>query len=166
MTNKSTQRPARRAVFVICCSVARTLAAQDDVPDRDANICKSVINAFEQQHISPTPMPSEFDQAVVELYLRRLDPRKMYFHQADVDRFRRNAKNLNRQLQRGDVSWLDDVLKVYRRRVRQYDEVAREFVDAELDFIIEESIDLDFENKPYAVSVVESHDRWRKWDQV
>ena len=139
------------------------LKAEETTADRDADICKSVIIALEQKHMGPAPMPSEFDQAVVDCYLRKLDPRKMYFHQADVDRFRQNATDLQRQLRRGDVSWMNDVLSIYHRRVREYDAVARRFADAELDFTIDETIDLDFPNKPYAVSVVESHDRWRKW---
>ena len=149
--------------IIACATVCVSFCGAQEVRDRNANICRTVMYQLEARHIAPVPMPSEFDHEVVDLYLRTLDPRKMYFHQSDVDKFREQARGLARQLRGGDLSFMNAVLKVYRQRVREYAEVAREFSDAKLDFTVDEVIDLDFQNKPYSVSVVESHDRWRKW---
>ena len=144
-------------------ATSRQVIAQEKLPERDAHICRADMAGLETDSLSPAPMPSDFEDRVVDLYLRKLDPRKMYFQQADVDRLRRNAKGLQRQLRRGDVSFMDEVLRVYQQRVREYDEVARQFADAKLDFTIDETINLEFRSLPYSVSVVESHDRWRRW---
>ena len=159
------ESPMKSLTLLIALSLAgtSTCLAQEDIAERDAQICRAVMAGLEADSLWPDPMPSDFEGRVVDLYLRELDPRKMYFHQSDVDRFRQAAKGLQRQLRRGDVSFMDAVLRVYHQRVREYDEVARQFADAKLDFTLDETINLEFRSLPYAVSVVESHDRWRRW---
>lgn len=104
----------------------------------------------------------EFEPAVMELYLTQLDPRKIYFHQSDVEDLQEQAKALHRQLRHSDFSLMDSTLRIYQQRMRQSTAMALKLLESDFDFTVDESIDLNYRARPYCDSDDAIRDRWRK----
>lgn len=142
--------------------VSWTRADLDAPTPTDRQIAMAVMSLMNSQHISRHPLNDEMSQRWLTMFLKSVDPMKLYFTQGDVDEFMRHRNELDDRLKRGDVGFSYDVFKVYLRRVDERMAVIGELLKMEHDFTVDESMDTDFDKRPYAKDDAELRDRWRK----
>ncbi|MCE9552729.1 MAG: carboxy terminal-processing peptidase [Planctomycetes bacterium] len=142
--------------------VSRTRADLNAPTATDRQIAMAVMSLMNSQHISRHPLNDEMSQRWLTMFLKSIDPMKLYFTQGDVDDFMRHRNELDDRLKRGDVGFAYEVYKVYLRRLNERIAVIDELLKMEHDFTVDEAMDTDFDKRPYAKDEAELRDRWRK----
>lgn len=138
------------------------VAAVKEAPADNRLIIRSVRNLVEEGHISQNKFDDELSKRGFELFLKQVDPMKLYLLQSDVDEFRKNEMQLDDMLIKNNISFAYQVYKRYLERLNEVSPIIHEIIDSPLDYTVEEYIETDAKAMPYAASMDELKDRWRK----
>ena len=128
----------------------------------DTQITKLVSFYLQEQHLSKHKLDDEISKRFLEMFLKTLDPMKVYFLQSDIDKFEKQRLVLDDQIRKGDIQFAYDVFQVFLKRIDERVAWAEEFVDVEHDFTVDEEILRDPDEAHYAKSEAEARERWRK----
>ncbi|TWU24247.1 Tail-specific protease precursor [Novipirellula galeiformis] len=129
---------------------------------KDSMVARLIATLMPRNHISSQRLNDTISQRSLNLFLKSLDPMKLYFLQSDIDQFQRNALRIDDMVQAGDLSFAYEVFGRFIERVDQRVTVALELLDGEFDFEKDEQIIIDPEATTYAKDATESQDRWRR----
>jgi hypothetical protein len=90
-------------------------------PQEDTMITVNVTTILQQEHLSKRKINDEISQRTLKTFLRQLDPRKLYFTQADIDEFSEKEFQLDDMARNADVSMAYDLqpFSEARGRARQ-----------------------------------------------
>lgn len=150
-------------IIVLLAADNRPAQAELDGPGaRDHQVARAVTLMLRRDHLSRQPLDDQMSQRCLTNLLRSLDPMKLYFDQADVDKFSLSAKNLDDQLKKGDVSFAHDVYNVYLQRVKERVALASAILAQEHDFTVDEVMVNDAKLAQYAQNSADAENRWRK----
>jgi carboxyl-terminal processing protease len=144
--------------------VASTIFAHQAAEPRAAEsktamlVCKMI----EQSHISHVRINDEISVKLFNRYLELLDPRKLYFTQADVDTLGQDRARLGDKMKSGNVDFAYKAFDLFLQRVKEHNALAATLVDAKHDFTINEGMVIDAEKLPWAKSEEDLRERWRK----
>lgn len=144
--------------------VASTIFAHQAAEPRAAEsktailVCKMI----EQSHISHVKINDEISVKLFKRYLDLLDPRKLYFSQADVDSLGQDQAKLGEKMKRGNVDFAYNAFDLFLQRVKERNALAEKLVDAKHDFTVDEGMVIDAEKLPWAKSEQDLRERWRK----
>ncbi|MDE0940491.1 MAG: carboxy terminal-processing peptidase, partial [Pirellulales bacterium] len=114
------------------------------------------------RHIQTRAGPSNPYERWINTYLKSLDPRKMYFLQSDVDQFYKQKHQLDDMIKRGNIRFAYDVYSLYLQRLVERKADINELIDIEHDFMVDELLNTDFENRDYPKDAAEARELWRK----
>lgn len=128
----------------------------------DKQITKLVSFYLQEQHLSQHKLDDEISKRFLEMFLKTLDPMKVYFLQSDIDHFHEQALLLDDQIAKGDIQFAYDVFDVFLKRIDERVAWAEELVDAKHDFTVDEEILRDPDSAHYAKNEAEARERWRK----
>ncbi|MHB8903164.1 MAG: carboxy terminal-processing peptidase [Thermoguttaceae bacterium] len=128
----------------------------------DKQITKMVSYYVQEQHLSKHKLDDEISKRFFEMFLKTLDPMKVYFLQSDVDKFEEQQLSLDDRIKEGDIQFAYDVFETFLERIDQRVTWAEEYVDVKHDFTIDEEIVRDPEEAKYAVNEAEAREQWRK----
>ncbi|MCE9547309.1 MAG: carboxy terminal-processing peptidase [Planctomycetia bacterium] len=143
--------------------VARSAWADVDGPTpTDRQVAVAVATMLNKEHLSRHPLNDEISQRWITMFLKNVDPMKLYFTQADINRFMQQQNNLDDQLLRGDVTFAFDVFKTYLVRLEERVKVIDELLKMEHDFTADETLNVDFDKRPWATDDADLRERWRK----
>lgn len=131
---------------------------------RDKNIAFSFTHMLEARHVSRKKIDATTSQRGFELYLKALDPNKIYFSRQDVDEFSAAYSNTLAELaKRGDLT---PGYVIYNRLLQRIDErcaAAQALLEKnDFDFTVDEEFIRDKKLLTYATTEEESIDRMRK----
>ena len=129
---------------------------------REQKICEEVCEKLESQHYLGRSVDRELAQQLVDVYVKALDPMKLYFLQSDIDGFKSRTVGLADQLKDGDTSL---GFEIFNRLVDRADErlqEVEELVKQDHDFSKQEQIELDSSAVSWPVDEDRAHERWRK----
>ena len=129
---------------------------------QDRHVTRIVTDLLQREHISKQEIDDEIAQRGLNMFLRSLDPMKLYFNQSDVDEFKQKKDQLAGQIREGDISFAYHVYNRFLQRVDERLEVIKEMIDTEHDFTVEEYLITDRDEMSYAQNGDEARDRWRK----
>lgn len=129
---------------------------------QDRHIARSIAMRLPQGHLTRRPLDAEISQRAFRLYLKSLDPMKLYFYQSDVDQFAANRDKWGELLKNGDVSPAYEIFTVFLKRVDERVELAKELLSQPMDFTVDEEIIRDPELLTFPKTLDEARDRWRK----
>jgi carboxyl-terminal processing protease len=169
---------------VAACSIllSSTLIAQDDpdqlntVLDIDAlyapleskpvhgDTAVKLLNELETKHYSSVDINDNFSSTVFDSYIDALDGSKLYFLKEDIDALSAYRYTLDNSLEDGSVEPAFEMYNVYYRRILERMIYAVDRVEnhvSEMDFTIDEAIEIDREDAPYAASPSELDELWR-----
>ncbi len=122
-----------------------------------------VINkVLERYHYRKISLDRAFAQAVLERYLKTLDPNRSFFLARDVERFQNGSRNLDESLRRGELDIAFDVFRVYRMRVDEREAFALKLLDRRFDFDVAETFTFESKDTPWAKDSAELDERWRR----
>jgi carboxyl-terminal processing protease len=132
-----------------------------DPPDQDT--AKLLVRMIPQYHLSRKPIDDNISSKLFDAYLKALDPAKMYFLKSDIDFFSKQRTSLDDQLKEGNVQFGYDVFQRYRERLDEQTKIAFNLIDnVQHDFSLDESFETSAEKTPWAQTLEELNERWRK----
>ena len=124
----------------------------------------SLLRELQTKHYSSVQIDDNFSSLVFDSYLDALDGSKLYLLKDDVDRFSSYRYTLDDSLKSGSVEAGFDIYNTYYKRILERMVYAIDRVEnhiAEMDFTLDEVIELDREDAPFAVSVAALDEIWR-----
>lgn len=129
---------------------------------QDRYIARTIAIRLPQGHLTKHPLDEEISRRAFKLFLKSLDPMKLYFYQSDVDRFAEKQDQWATLLKSGDISPAYEIFSVFLKRVDERVATALEILQQPLDFTQDEEIIRDPDLLTYPKTPAEAHDRWRK----
>jgi carboxyl-terminal processing protease len=110
----------------------------------------------------PVALDDDLSAAVMDRYIKSLDPDRSFFRQDDIDRFMVDRTSIDDALARQDLGIPFSIFQVYSQRVLERMTYARGLLQQGFDFTQHESYDLVREQDPWPHSDREIDDLWRK----
>ncbi len=123
---------------------------------------KMVCAMIEENHLSQREITDDVASHLLDRFLEEIDPQKVFFLKSDVDGLARYRHELDNLLKVGNVDFAFQTFALYRKRVAQYIELAKKLIEADHDFSVDESLDIDPKKRQWAASEAELRERWRK----
>jgi carboxyl-terminal processing protease len=130
--------------------------------DHDTLVARLVMQLLPRKHISARKVDDEISSRALDIYLKALDPMKLYFYQSDVDDFGRYRTQIDDLTARGDLSPAYQIFTRYLTRVNERLQVVQELLQQDFDFTEPDTIIIDPKATTYAKTVDEARDRWRR----
>lgn len=159
------RRSPRAAAFclaAVATLVATGLVAQGGPKTDDATTAKLVSQMVEKFHISQHRLNDEISKKTFEKLLSDLDPMKLYFLQSDIDGLKDYQTKLDELTLEGNTEFAHVVFDLYLKRLDERIAYAQQLIDSDFDFTKDEAIVTDAKELPWAKSLDEINDRWRK----
>ncbi|QNA88864.1 carboxy terminal-processing peptidase [Massilia sp. Dwa41.01b] len=113
-------------------------------------------------HYKAMPLDDAMSEKIFDNYFETLDSEKLYFTQADIDRFTPMRTKLDDAINNEDLTVPFTVYNLYQQRFTDRMNYARSLLKTKLDFTADETLQLDREKAPWAKSEDEVRDLWRK----
>lgn len=113
-------------------------------------------------HYKDTRLDDELSQIIFDRYLELLDPNRSYFLASDIQTFERYRESLDDSLRHSDLLPAYEIFNVYRERVKQRVDFARERLQQPFDFTIDEEYFFNREDAAWAENSVELNEIWRR----
>ncbi|KII75842.1 carboxy terminal-processing peptidase [Vibrio renipiscarius] len=123
---------------------------------------KRVASRFTRSHYKHFTLNDELSQAIFDRYLELLDYNKNIFTQADINTFDTWGESLDDQLKSGDNQVAFDIYNQSIKRRYERFEYALSLLDKEMNFDLEESIELDRSEASWPKDKAELDELWRK----
>lgn len=160
--------PPSRAASAVALSMvlllATTIFAQQfsTKATEEGKTAKLVAEMVGQYHIKQAAIDDAISSKLLDAFLKQIDPQKLYFTQDDIDGFAEYRTKLDDLIKAGNVEFAYTTYDLYLKRLDERIALAHQFIDAEHDFTVDESMSVDFDKMPWAKSNKEITDRWRK----
>ena len=128
-----------------------------------AKILTTVVELLEQGHYSPKKLDDNFSKAVFEEYLSRLDNERVIFLDADIAKLRKEFElKLDDEMRSGQVDFVSAVNELYTKRLAESKLIFKKHMAQPFNFSVQESIQLNKEDEPFAANANELSENWRK----
>jgi carboxyl-terminal processing protease len=98
---------------------AAPLQQAKDRAAEDRQISRAITFMLNQQHLTRHPLDDEMSARALDLFIKSLDPSKLYFNQSDIDEFMQSRSDLDDMVKAGDMTF---AYKVYNRLLERVDE--------------------------------------------
>ncbi len=129
---------------------------------QDRSVARLFTRVLGAQHISQRPLDKAVSKEAFRLYLKGLDPFKLYFYQSDIDSFAKYEDQICDLAKQGNVSPAFEIYNTYLDRVKERVDMVMQILDTPQDFTIDEEIIRKKELLAWPNSKEEAYDRWRK----
>ncbi|MFC5510191.1 carboxy terminal-processing peptidase [Massilia jejuensis] len=113
-------------------------------------------------HYKAMPLDDAMSEKIFDNYFETLDSEKLYFTQADVERFAPMRSKFDDAINNEDLTQPFAIYNLYQQRFADRMNYARSLLKTRLDFTVDETLQLDREKAPWAKSEDEVRDLWRK----
>src|SRR5262245_5403028 len=129
---------------------------------QDRQVARLVAMMMKRDHLTKHPLDDEISRRALDLFLKSLDSRKLYFYQSDIDEFNQKRNDLDDMVSRGDVSFAYVVFNRLLKRVDERLVTINQLLGEQLDFEADEVLISDPDKLAYAATPAEARERWRK----
>lgn len=133
-----------------------------DPTRKDRYISIMVAAMMNRRHVTEMEVNDEISHRALDMFLKNLDPMKLFFLQSDVDEFQTERNKLDDYVNNGDLRVAKRIFDRFLQRVTEQVAVAQKLVDQKHDFTVDETMVRDPEKLEYAKSKDELDERWRK----
>ena len=148
------------AISCVAILAGQMVAAEPVGPkSEDRQITKSITGLMAREHLTRHPLDNEISNRWMTNYLKMLDPRKVFFSQADVDGFMDYRDQLDDMALRGDTSFAYQVFNKFLARIDDRVKLVDELLPIEQDFTVDEDLITDPDQMSYAKNETEMRDR-------
>jgi carboxyl-terminal processing protease len=130
--------------------------------EQDSLVSRLVMQLLPKRHISGRKVDDEISARALDIYLKALDPMKLYFEQADIDEFAKYKTQIDDLTLRGDLSPAYQIFTRYLGRVNDRLKLAQELLSGEFEFTTPDKIVTDPKATTFAKNAAEVRDRWRQ----
>ena len=133
--------------------------------DEQTDVIPVIVEDLSSRHYNKLPLDNKMSMRLFDAYLDNLDPARAFLLQADIDRIMPLRKQLDNQLEAGDVSGGYEIYDVYRKRVVERLEKVIDVLENDydsFDFTIDESLYVGEDKSDWLVSKKAADELWRK----
>jgi len=130
--------------------------------DREALLMQTIVSGLNQLHYKPPTIDDELSKKMYKLYLSRLDSRKIFFTQKDINQLKSYETKLDDEALNSTFEFFNksqDLLNAALPKVQKYYE---QFLSKPFDYSKKEYIEMDDEKLDYCKNDNELEDHWRK----
>ncbi len=132
----------------------------------DGLSCKFIYpiqRGYLDMHISVREADNQLRDRLIEQYIKRIDPTKIFFTQADVEYVKQSMSKVFEQIKNYDCSFLDAIQKRYVERVTERVDFAKKLLDDK--FKIDSTIEFEFDpdKRSYGKSAAEINEFLKKY---
>src|SRR5450830_2013234 len=113
-------------------------------------------------HYKAVPLDDAMSEKIFDRYFKSLDAEKLFFVQADIDRFAPVRAKLDDAINGEDLTAPFAIYNLYQQRFEERMAYARELLKTKFDFTQDESYQLDREKAAWPKNDDEVRDLWRK----
>ncbi|TQX84848.1 MULTISPECIES: carboxy terminal-processing peptidase [unclassified Rhizobium] len=110
----------------------------------------------------PVPLDDALSVKIMDRFIKSLDPDRMLFLQADIDKFKAQDTKLDDAVNKEDLQIPFSMFNLYEQRVVDRMNYARDLLKTSFDFSKDESYSFLREDAPWPKSEAEIDDLWRK----
>ena len=125
-------------------------------------VSQAFVRALKKSHISQRSLDETVSKEAFRLYVKGLDPFKLYFYQSDIDAFSKYEERFCELAEKGEVAPAFEIYNTYLNRVKERVDMVMQILDTPLDFTVDEEIIRDKDQMTWPKSTEEAYDRWRK----
>ncbi len=151
------------AVVLGLTGLAAPVAAEPTGPNQsERHIALAVSSLLRREHLTKHAIDDEISQRCETIFLKMLDPWKLYFYQSDIDAFDKYKNDLDDMVKRGDVSFAYLVFKTFLARIDERVKMVDELLSSGHDFAVDEEMSIDKEAVAWSKTPQEARERWRK----
>ncbi len=160
------------SALLLTCSVLLTGTATADTrqtpleslnPTAEHRQATQVIaHLMQQYHYSRVSVDDELSNQIFDRYLELLDRQKAFFLASDIEEFEQYRLAFDDSLRSAELNPVFDMFKQFRARVEERSEFAKQLLNSEFDFTIDESYTFNRENAAWAQSQQAADELWRK----
>lgn len=133
-----------------------------DTRQADRQVSRVVASLMERDHLSARPLNNEMSARAFDMYIKNLDPLKLYFLKTDITEFTAVKEKLDDQMKEGKFDLAFAIYKRFLKRVDERIATALEWIDAEHDYTVDEEMITDRDEYDFAANEDEAKERWRK----
>lgn len=146
------------------CILASSATAQEfGKPTNDSKRVARIVSQLMDQHLSNRKLNDAISERALDMYLKNLDPQKVYFLKSDVDEFKQNWNTqLDDMLKSGNYAAAFAIFERFKQRIAERVELANRLIDEDHDYTVDEEMVTDRDLVDYAETEQEIEDRWRK----
>ncbi len=130
--------------------------------DRDKLLLDLITYVLQKGHYEPKNIDDDFSVSVFEDFIDVIDPTKRYFLEEDIKEFEQYKFQLDDQIKSTDISFFNLVYDRLMLRMGDAKSIYKEVLDNPFDYSQNESINIMYEEMPFAASKKELRERWRQ----
>lgn len=117
---------------------------------------------LERYSYKPVPLDDALSARIMSRFIKSLDPDRVLFLQADIDRFMSDRSEIDDAIEREDLKIPFAIFNVYEQRVVDRMNYARDLLKQDFDFGVQEDYSVLRDKAPWPQSESESNELWRK----
>ncbi|WP_165733802.1 carboxy terminal-processing peptidase [Polaribacter sp. 20A6] len=143
----------------------QTQAANTDTnsdPEKDKILVYILRNILTRSHFVVKDMNDDFSEYVYTEFIDGLDPSKRYFTQKDMKDFSKFKYEIDNQLLKEDISFYNLVYERFTSKIKNAKSYYGDLLKQPFNFNKTETIDVNYEELPFAKNENELIDYWRK----
>ncbi|MBA1346959.1 carboxy terminal-processing peptidase [Rhizobium sp. WYCCWR 11146] len=110
----------------------------------------------------PVPLDDALSARIMDQFIKSLDPDRMLFLQADIDKFMSDRSEIDDAIERKDLKIPFAIFNAYEQRVVDRMNYARSLLKQDFDFSAQENYSVLRDKAPWSQSEAESNELWRK----
>ncbi len=129
----------------------------------DCKVVPDIETLFLISHIKYSKKDTELQTRVIEQYLKRLDPTKVYLLESDANEVKAKLADIFQKTDKGNCKTLMETQAILQKRVDETVKFAKEFLGKDYKFDKKAEFIFDPEKKPYPKTMNESHDYLKKY---
>ncbi len=146
-------------IAVASCSFTNKTFENDD---KDKLLLDLITYVLEKGHYEPKNIDDDFSVSVFEDFINVLDPTKRYFLESDIEEFEQFKYQIDDQIKNTDISFFNLVYDRLMKRMTDAKSIYKEVLATPFDFNQNETINIKYEDVPFAASREDLKERWRK----
>ncbi len=129
---------------------------------RHKRAAEIILHIIDTYHYQKKALDDDLSGQILDNYLESLDANRSFFLAADIKNFERNRYLFDDALKDPDLGPAFEIFKVYRQRVDERVTYARQLLETEFDFSIDEDYRFDRRETAWAKTEEELNRTWRK----
>ena len=146
-------------IAVASCSFTNKSFQNDD---RDKLLLDIITYVLEKGHYEPKNIDDDFSVHVFEDFIDVIDPTKRYFLEEDILEFEQYKFQIDDQIRNTEITFFNVVHKRLMQRMNDAQNIYKEVLATPFDYSIAETINIKYDEEPFALSRGDLKERWRK----
>jgi len=131
-------------------------------PEKDKLLLELLTYVIEKGHYSPAEINDDFSKSLYKEYLKALDPTKRFFLKSDIVEFSEYETELDDQIKNKDLTFFNLTYSRLKQRIEESKNYYKSILSQPFNFNVDEEFNSDYEKAPYATSITELKEKWRK----